>query len=178
MLRFLADADLKRAIVSGVKRREPGIDFRSAQAVALEGVEDAEVLAIASREGRILVSHDYGTMPRHFRDFVSGQPSPGVFLIPQDVPVGAAVEMLVLIWAASDAVEWKNQLTISRYKLATKPRLPPGSNIDASDDNSCHVSDNSSHTMLPVERGRHWPTRSDRPTAMPLPGVADGGGLE
>ena len=68
-LRFLADADLKRAIVSGVKRREPGIDFRSAQAAGLEGIEDPEVLAIASREGRILVSHDYGTMPRHFRDF-------------------------------------------------------------------------------------------------------------
>jgi hypothetical protein len=45
-LRFLADADLKRAIVSGVKRREPGIDFRSAQAAGLEGIEDPEVLAI------------------------------------------------------------------------------------------------------------------------------------
>jgi hypothetical protein len=110
-LRFLADADLKRSIVSGVKRREPAIDFRSSQAAGLEGIEDPEVLTIASREGRSLVSHDYGTMPRHFRDFVSRQPSPGVFLIPQDFPVGAAVEMLVLIWAASDAVEWENQLT-------------------------------------------------------------------
>ena len=48
---------------------------------------------------------------RHFRDFVSRQPSPGVFLISQDFPVAAAVEMLILIWAASDAVEWENQLT-------------------------------------------------------------------
>ena len=109
--RFLADADLKRAIVSGVKRRELGVDFRSAHAAGLDGMDDPDVLAIAAREDRILVSHDFGTMPRHFRDFVSRQPSPGVFLISQDLPVAAAVEMLILIWAASGAVEWENQLT-------------------------------------------------------------------
>ncbi|MBZ5624246.1 MAG: DUF5615 family PIN-like protein [Acidobacteriia bacterium] len=109
--RFLADADLKRAIVSGVKRREPSVDFQSSQAAGLEGLEDPDVLAVAAKAGRILVSHDFGTMPRHFRDFVSRQHSPGVFLISQDFPVGAAVESLLVIWAASDSAEWQNQLT-------------------------------------------------------------------
>src|ERR1022692_883210 len=34
-VRFLADADLTRAIVSGVLRREPSIDFLTAQAAGL-----------------------------------------------------------------------------------------------------------------------------------------------
>jgi hypothetical protein len=109
--RFLADADLKRAIVSGVKRREPSVDFLSAQAAELEGIADSDVLAIGAREGRILVSHDFGTMPHHFHDFVSRRDSPGVFLISQALPIGSAVESLLEIWAASDSAEWENQLT-------------------------------------------------------------------
>ena len=109
--RFLADADLKRAIVAGVKRREPIVDFRTAQDEGLEGLKDSGVLMVAARHGRILVSHDFGTMPRHFRSFVSRQKSPGVFLISQDSAIGVAVEALVLIWAASDSTEWENQLT-------------------------------------------------------------------
>ncbi|HSR07213.1 MAG TPA: DUF5615 family PIN-like protein [Bryobacteraceae bacterium] len=109
--RFLADADLNRAIVSGVKRREPLIDFLTAQAASLDGMPDSDVLAVAAHDGRILVSHDFGTMPHHFRDFVARQHSPGVFLISQGLPVVAAVEALLLIADASEAEEWENQVT-------------------------------------------------------------------
>lgn len=109
--RFLADVDLNRAIVSGVKRREPSVDFLTAQTASLDGMRDADVLGLAAREQRILVSHDFGTMPHHFRDFVATQRSPGVFLISQDLPVGAAVEALLLIADASEAEEWENHLT-------------------------------------------------------------------
>lgn len=109
--RFLADADLNRAIVSGVKRRAPRVDFLNAQDASIAGMPDADVLAMAARERRILVSHDFGTMPHHFRDFVARQHSPGVFLISQGLPVAAAVEALLLITDASEAEEWENQLT-------------------------------------------------------------------
>ena len=39
-VRFLADADLNRAIVSGVLRREPSVDFLTAQAAGLHGMND------------------------------------------------------------------------------------------------------------------------------------------
>jgi hypothetical protein len=38
-------------------------------------LKDSDVLAVATQQGRILVSHDFGTMPRHFRSFVSRQKS-------------------------------------------------------------------------------------------------------
>jgi hypothetical protein len=111
-VRYQADNDLRRAIVRGAVRREPLMNFRSAQAARLEGVPDPEVLALAADEGRILVSHDFQTMPMHFRQFTLFRRSPGVLLIRQDLPVGEAVETLVLIWEVSEPDEWANRVCL------------------------------------------------------------------
>ena len=47
-VRFLADADLNEAIVSGVLRREPSLDFLTAHASGLRRMTDPEVLALAA----------------------------------------------------------------------------------------------------------------------------------
>lgn len=50
-------------------------------------------------------------MPTHFATFLeSGQYSPGLFLIDQNLPIAQAVEELLLIWEASTADEWYNQV--------------------------------------------------------------------
>jgi hypothetical protein len=109
--RFQADASLRSAIVDGVRRREPSIDFRSAHGVLPDGMADPDVLALATSDGRILVSHDVHTMPGHFADLgeMSGRSS-GVFLIPQKLPISEAIEEIVLIWSVSEADEWIDQL--------------------------------------------------------------------
>ena len=97
-VRFLADADFNKAIVNGVLRREASIDFQTARAAGLQGKKDPEVLALAAENQRVLVSHDIGTMPDHFRAFrEAGNHSPGVFLIPQSVDIGNAIDELLLI---------------------------------------------------------------------------------
>ena len=78
-IRFQADADLKHAIVAGVLRRTAILDFRRAEAVPLEGLDDLIVLAKAAADGRFLVSHDVTTMERHFREFTSTQTSRASF---------------------------------------------------------------------------------------------------
>jgi hypothetical protein len=111
MIRFLADADLNEGIVVGCLRREPRMDFLTANEADLEGVPDPVVLALASEQGRILVSHDFQAMPRHFGDFLhAGASSPGVLLVPQYLPIGEAVDELVPIWNASGAEEWENRI--------------------------------------------------------------------
>ena len=101
-VRFLADADLNKAIVSGVLRREPSSDFLTAHAAALRKIKDPEVLALAAAQQRVLVSHDVGTMPAHFRAFRdAGMCSAGVFPVAQSLDIGTAIEELVLIWLAS-----------------------------------------------------------------------------
>jgi hypothetical protein len=89
------------------------MDFRSAHAARLDGRPDPEVLAYAADEGRVLVSHDFQTMPKHFRQFTQDRPSPGVLLIRQDLPVGEAIEILLLIWEASEPDEWVNRLCLA-----------------------------------------------------------------
>ena len=49
-------------------------------------------------------------MPRHFAEFITKEVSPGVIIIPQKMPLAVAVEWLVIIWAASEAEEWVNQI--------------------------------------------------------------------
>ena len=111
MVRFLADASLHHAIVSGCARREPAIDFLSAHTANLHGLTDPVVLALAATQGRILVSHDFRTMPRHFATFLStGRSTPGVFLVKQRTPLADVIEELVLIWTASEPEEWVDRI--------------------------------------------------------------------
>jgi hypothetical protein len=110
-VRFLADADLNKAIASGVQRREPTVDFLTADSAGLGRMKDPAALVLAAEQHRVLVSHDVGTMPAYFREFRKmGKHSTGVFLIPQSLDVGTAIGELLLIWLASEAVEWEDRL--------------------------------------------------------------------
>ncbi len=81
-IRFQADNDFKHAILYGVLRREPAISFQTAIGAQLLGLSDPEVLAQAADEGRLLVTHDRKTMPRHFAEFLSSEnTSAGVAII-------------------------------------------------------------------------------------------------
>ena len=85
-IRFQADADFNQIIVSAVGRRNPQIDIRTATAANLAGLKDPDVLAVAARENRVLVTHDHTTMPRHFAEFVSTTPSPELIVVSQSLP--------------------------------------------------------------------------------------------
>ena len=109
-IRYQADADLNMDIVAGVLRREPQIDFQTADEAGLRGVDDALVLVYAAHSDRILVSHDRKTMPRHFAAFIAAHRSPGLFIVSQNTDVRVAIEELIMIWAASEAEEWINSV--------------------------------------------------------------------
>jgi len=108
MIRPQADADLDPAVVIGVRRREPGVDFQDWRGFIPQAMKDPEVLALAAASGRILVSHDLGTMPRHFAEFVSRHDSPGLIRVPQRTAIRRIIDDLVLLWAASEESEWRN----------------------------------------------------------------------
>jgi len=111
VIRFLADACVAQYIVSGCIRREPAMDFKSAASAGLQGKDDTEVLDLAAAEGRILVTQDIRTMPRHFAKLLEhGGHSPGVILIPQTTPASIAIDSLVLIWANTDSGEWADRI--------------------------------------------------------------------
>lgn len=64
-------------------RLEPRVDFRTADAAGLQGMDDLTVLELAARDGRILVSHDKSSMPDNFARFIERNKSPGVLIVPR-----------------------------------------------------------------------------------------------
>src|SRR5438093_5331460 len=122
-IRFLADYDFNGEIVDGLLRRESSIDIKTGFDAGLQGVPDLDVLEKAADEGRVLVTHDHRTMPRHFAEFVSRRQSPGVFIITQRIEIAAAIDELLLIWSASDSDEW-TRILVSHTRLSptVKPR--------------------------------------------------------
>jgi Domain of unknown function (DUF5615) len=109
-VRYQADADLNQAIVTGVLRRDPTIDFQTAFVAKLEGVKDSNVLAIAAEQGRVLVTHDRKTMPSEFAEFIISKQSAGVIIISQRLSMEVIIEELLLIWAVSSAEEWIDRI--------------------------------------------------------------------
>lgn len=109
-VKFQADADLNEDIVTGVLRRVPEIDFQTATEAGLEGLKDENVLGIASRENRILITHDRRTMPKYFAEFLQKQNCAGVLIISKKLEISTAIEELILIWAASEAEEYMNSI--------------------------------------------------------------------
>ncbi len=61
MARFLADENFNNQIVRGILRQSPDIDIVRVQDADLSGADDPTVLAWASQEGRIVLTHDVAT---------------------------------------------------------------------------------------------------------------------
>ena len=125
--RFQADADFNHKVILGLRRREPAIDFQDALFGDVIGLPDPDVLRKAAEFGRVLISHDRNTMPRHFVRLLESRSSPGLVIVPQDLDIGAIIEDLLLIWAASVAEEWRDKIG---YPPVSWPRRSRSLNID------------------------------------------------
>ncbi|MEO6577547.1 MAG: DUF5615 family PIN-like protein [Candidatus Limnocylindria bacterium] len=110
-VRFVADEHIARSLIAGVQRQVESVDIVRVQDVGLRTMDDPTILQWAADAGRALLTHDIRTMPDFAHQRVgAGLVMPGVFVLPTTLPVGAAIEELVVIVAASDADEWVNRV--------------------------------------------------------------------
>ena len=111
MLRLAADENLNNNIVRGLLRRQPELDIVCIQDVGLSGADDPTVLEWAAQEGRVLLTHDVSTITRYAYERVrAGQPMPGVFEVSRNVPIGRAIEDILLLAEYSLDGEWEGQV--------------------------------------------------------------------
>ena len=91
-LRFHLDEHISPAVAAGLRLR--GIDATTAAEAGLIGASDAEQLALARQEGRVMVSHD-----RHFPQLhADGEPHAGIaYCYQQKYSIGELVRALVLL---------------------------------------------------------------------------------
>jgi Domain of unknown function (DUF5615) len=111
VLRLLADENFNNKIVWGLKDRSPGLDIVRVQDVGLIGVDDPEILDWAAGERRILVTHDVTTITHYaYLRVLAGKSMPGVFAAKTSVPIGKAIEDLLLLAECSGETEWEGQI--------------------------------------------------------------------
>jgi hypothetical protein len=109
--RFLVDHDFNEKIVRGALRREPTMEFRLAREVGLEQAPDRQILEYAAQEAWLVLSHDLNTMTAIAYEMVStDRPMRGLLLAKQRASVARVIDSLVLVWAASEAEEYVNQI--------------------------------------------------------------------
>ena len=111
MLHLVADENFNGDIVRGLLRRKSGLDVVRLQDIGLSGADDPAVLEWAAQEGRVLLTHDVATITRYAYERVqAGQPMPGVFEVSRAVPVGRAIEDILLLAECSLEGEWEGQV--------------------------------------------------------------------
>src|SRR5262245_15803967 len=108
MIRLLADENFNHDIIRGVRRRKSDLDVVSVQEVGLSGADDPCILAWAAEQSRLLLTHDVTTMTRYALDRVrAGQPMPGVVEVRRSVPIGLAIEEILILAECSLENEWE-----------------------------------------------------------------------
>jgi hypothetical protein len=111
MVRFLADENFNNQIVRGVLRRNSNVDIVRVQDVGLTEADDPTVLEWAAQNGRIVLTHDVTTMTNFAYERVqAGLSMPGLFEVSRRVPVGLAIEEILLLDECSLAGEWEGQV--------------------------------------------------------------------
>lgn len=111
MLRFLADENFNNQIVRGILRRNPDVDIVRVQDVNLSETDDPLILEWAAQQGRVILTHDVATMTDFAYDRVqSGLSMPGLFEVSRRVPVGLAIEEILLLAECSLEGEWEGQV--------------------------------------------------------------------
>jgi hypothetical protein len=97
-----ADENFNSDIVRGLVRRKPDLDIVRVQDAGLSGADDAAVLDGVAKEGRVLVTaYDRVRTARQM---------PGVFEVSPRVPIGRAIDDLVLIVECSLEGEREGQV--------------------------------------------------------------------
>ena len=87
------------------------MDVLRVQDAGLIGADDPEILAWAAEEDRILLTHDAATVPDFAYERIrAGAAMPGVIEVSRQMPIGQAVEDLLLVMEAGRPEDWDNQV--------------------------------------------------------------------
>lgn len=107
MLRLLADENFNGDIVRGLLRRQPDLDIARVQDVGLAAADDPDVLAWAAENNRIVLTYDRATMSDYaYERVAAGEHMTGVFILNDRLPVGRAIDEILLMDACTEQAEW------------------------------------------------------------------------
>ena len=111
MLKLVSDENFNEDILRGLSRRHPELDIIRVRDVGLVRTPDPMILEWAAREDRILLTHDFATVPGYAYDRVrAGLTMPGVFAVDDRCGIGTAIDAIAFAVFCSFDDEWKDQV--------------------------------------------------------------------
>ena len=111
MIKLAADENFNNDILRALRRRQADLDVVRVQDAGFSGAEDPAVLAWAAETGRVLLTQDVRTITKYaYARVREGLRMPGVFEVSRELPVGKAVEDILLIAECSLPGEWEGQV--------------------------------------------------------------------
>ncbi len=97
MIPLLVDQNFNGRIVDGMAARDPSLDVLHVRDVDLASAPDPTILEWAATHDRVLLTHDRRTIPPFaYARVAAGQRMPGVFLVGDDLPIGQAIDEILL----------------------------------------------------------------------------------
>jgi hypothetical protein len=109
VLGLVSDENFTGDNVRGLRRRLTALELVRVQDVGLAAANDPAILAWAADQGRIVLTHDRSTLPGFAYERVqTGQPMPGVFVVSDQMPIGQAVDELLLAIQCLSSQECEN----------------------------------------------------------------------
>jgi hypothetical protein len=111
MPRLLADENLNDDIVRGLLLRQPDLDVVRVRDAGLSGANDPDILAWAAANNRVVLTHDRATLPDYaFERLAAREAMTGVFVVNDRLPVGQAIQEILLVVACSEQAEWNGRV--------------------------------------------------------------------
>jgi hypothetical protein len=113
VISLLVDQNFNEHIVDGLIRRLATLDVVHVRDIGLATAPDSLILERAAIENRVLLSHDRKTVPPVATGRITaGMRMPGVFLVSGDMPIGQAIDELLIAVCCLSADDCKD---IVRY---------------------------------------------------------------
>lgn len=112
-LRFLLDEHISLAIKPALLHYDPAIDVLRIGDIGAPpfNTPDPIILLFAQQTQRALITSDFSSMPGHSEDHINaGGHHWGVFRIRRSATLGGVIQELCLLWVASEAEEWIDQM--------------------------------------------------------------------
>jgi uncharacterized protein DUF5615 len=111
MIRLLTDEDFNHAILRGLIRRVPHLDFLLVHDVGLTGQPDPVLLRWAASKHRTIITHDVKTMVRYAEQLLrQGDPMAGLIVVPQTLRIGAAIDNIEMVVECYSQSEMRNKV--------------------------------------------------------------------
>ena len=113
MIKFLTDEDFDNRILRGLLRKQSTLEISRVQDVGLSGANDPTILAWAAQEERILLTHDFRTMPQHVTKMLAiGENIIGIIVVPQSMSIGEAIQDILVVAENCSLEEIKNRIIV------------------------------------------------------------------